>query len=106
MKELKFVPDADYYDEEIVVYDLENGKYLVRDSRESIQFQCTKETLDNYDFSNDFSFFDDVFYEKLNAQNNMELEGRSDGYYVNALFIELERIANHCSNNYYEFLDK
>jgi hypothetical protein len=105
MRTLKHIPDADYCDDNIVVYDVDNGKYFVRDSKETIQFVCTRETLLDYSFTNDDSFVDDFLYDKLNQQNHMELEGKKDSYYLQCLMVELERIVNHCSYNYPEFQD-
>ena len=104
MKTLKHIPDADYCDVNIAVYDLDNGKYLVRDSKENIQFVCTRETLLDYSFKNDYTFFDDIFFNKINAQNHMQLQGKEDLYYFDCLYAELERIVEHCSNNYHEFI--
>ena len=102
MKTLKPVLESDFYDFNIKVYDLENGKYLVRDFKENIQFQCTKETL-NFDIDEDETFFDEIFYDKINAQNHMELEGKKDSFYMSCLVPELQRIIEHCENSYKEF---
>jgi len=101
MKKLKLYI-TDFIDLNINVFDLDNGKYLVRDSQENIQFQCTLETL-NLDINEDFTFFDEIFYDKINAQNHMELEGKKDSFYISCLIPELQRIINHCENSYREF---
>ena len=56
MKELKIIEDADYFDENTKVYDLENGDYFVWDTKENIKFECTRETLEDYSFTNHYSF--------------------------------------------------
>lgn len=106
MKTLNPVLESDDYDININVYDLENGKYLIRDSKENIQFQCSNK-LCAFDFCNDETFFDDLFYQKLNSQNYMELdEDRyNDSYYCACLFNQLERIIDHCKGSYVEFQD-
>ncbi len=104
MKTLNPVLESYYYDINITVYDLENGKYLIRDSKEDIQFQGSNK-LNAYDIIKDKSFFDDIFYNKINTQNHMELheDRNNDSYYLACLFNQLERIIDHCEGSYLEF---
>lgn len=104
MKTLKPLLESDFYDNNINVFDLENGKYLVRDSKENIQFECTELTLSTYEFIDDDTFFADILFDKLNAQNQFMLE-KHDKIYQDRLWCELERIVNHCENSYNEFMN-
>ena len=95
---------TDYFDPNIDVFDLDNGSYLIRDSKENIQFKCTKHSL-TLDIIHDESFFQETFYNKINFQNNQELEGENDPFYISCLLKEVTRIIEHCQYSYQEFLN-
>lgn len=97
-----------YFDIKIMVFEFKdgespNGKYLIRDSRENIQVYFTGKL--DMDIDKNYSFNDDMFFEKISRQNSNELDplDRKDMYYKICLYAELERIINHCENSYKEF---
>jgi hypothetical protein len=92
---------AEYFDDKITVYyNYNTGIYFVSDLKEQIYFECTAETLLN----RTFTYYDDVYFDKINAQNHMELENKNDSYYIiHCITEELERILNHCKYFYHEF---
>jgi len=95
----------EHYDDLVKVYHTGNDHYLVRDSREGIQFRFKKDELDILILDKNEGFDDEIFFKKIAAQN--ELDGdfidKNDSFYVTCLLSELERLIDHCKYSYNKF---